>query len=91
MHIRTILEEIGDQIWDTKNRKWLSEKDDKEVEFGIIFGDPGGDSFIKEFENEEKFNEGLQDHFIGKNTGCDFTTEVYLVIKNGKEYKPTIS
>ena len=90
MHIREILENTGEQIWDNKNHKWLTDNDDKEVEFAIVFGDDGGDTFISEFDNEEEFNKGLQEHYDG-DTGCDFDTSIYHVIKNGKEYKPKVS
>ena len=90
MHIRKILEDTCRQIWSDKDDKWLTKDDDKEVEFGIIYGDDGGDTFLSEFDNEEDFTKGLQNHYNG-DTGSDFDTSIYHTIKNGKEYKPTIS
>jgi len=79
------------QIWDNRQRKWRNTADEAEVRYAVIYGDPRGDSFLKEFETEEDFNKGMYDHIFKKDTGCDFATELYLLVKNGEEYTPTIN
>lgn len=92
MNSKEILSKIyHNKFYNEKNKKWISKEDDIEIKYGIIYGDDGGDSFLKEFDNEENFNKGLQSHIIDKNTGCDFLTYVSLIIKDGKEYTPKIS
>jgi hypothetical protein len=61
MNIKEVIKKCGgdSQIWDNKNSKWLTKKDDKEIQYAIIFGDDGGDTFMEEFDSEEKFSEGL--------------------------------
>lgn len=90
MKIQEIISDTSDSIWDCKNNIWITKKDEKNITYGIVFGDLIGDTYLKEFDNEESFNIGLQNHIVEKDTGCSFATEVYHIIKNGKEYIPQI-
>jgi hypothetical protein len=93
MTIKTLFEkhECGnDQIWHNDKRKWVNEDDDIELEYAIVFGDPGGDTYLKVFNSEQEFNNGLRSHIISGDTGCDFATVIYVIIKNGEKYIPQV-
>lgn len=70
--------------------RWITPEEFITQKFYIIYGDPRGDTFIKFAENEESFTKLLNKHLIEGDTNCDFATEVYLIVKNGEEYTPTI-
>lgn len=82
--------EICDEIWHNKKKGWVNSETEGDIQYAIVYGDDGGDTFITEFTSEEDFNKGLHSHIIEGNTGCDFDTAVYLIVKNGEKYTPTI-
>ncbi len=54
----------------------------------IAYGDDGGDTFIKEAKDKEDLKNKLKKHIDGA-TGCDFETEVFLIVENGIKRKPS--
>ncbi len=79
------------QMWDTNKGCWMKHTDKGDVVNAIIYGDPRGDTFIKTYETVDELNKGMQDIIIEGNTGCDFATTLYAVIKEGKKYTPKIN
>jgi len=87
MNIQDIEDKIGTRkVWSDKVGGWIDSKDISSINNCIIYGDDGGDAFIKYAENEEELKAKLKSHLDG-NTGCDFETRIYLIIKNGESVK----
>lgn len=79
------------QMLDSNKCCWMKSTDNGNIENAIIYGDPRADTIIKTYGTELELNKGMQDIIIEGETGCDFITSVFAVIKNGKKYTPTIS
>ncbi len=55
-------------------------------DYFIVYGDDGGDGFVKFADNKTDFIAMLKSHIDG-NTNCDFETRDYLFVMDGKEIK----
>lgn len=77
-------------IWDCNDKKWITPQDNITIAYGILFGDPGGDTFLKKYTSEEEFKKALHKLIILGQTGCDFAIVYYVFIKEGVKYTPTI-
>lgn len=87
MKTQEIADIIGEleQIWDDKGNKCTIE-DISKIDNCILYGDDGGDTFIKIANDETDLINKLKKHLDG-NTGCDFETSIRLIIRNGKSVK----
>lgn len=70
--------------------KKTTEEDLSKLQFALVFGDPRGDKFIKEVKTKEELII-LLDRHLHDDTGCDFPTEIYYIIADGKEADFTVT
>lgn len=69
--------------------KWLNAKDLSTFPHFLVYGDDGGDAFVKICDTPEQL-EKLAQSYVNGHTDCDFETRVYLICRNNKQVKAKI-
>ena len=70
--------------------RWITLEELLPLQYYIVYGDPGGDGFLLTAKDETDFTTKLPGWITG-DRNCDFPTTIYLIVKNGEEYTPTIT
>ena len=86
-HIPT--DRVSGRMPNEEKPRWITIEELLPLQHYIVYGDPGGDSFLLTAKDETDFTTKLP-KWITEDRNCDFPTKIYLIIKNGEEYKPTI-
>ncbi len=91
MNIEKLEDIFGSQkLWCEKTNKWISIKDLVDNKNFFVYGDDGGDKFVKSFDTAEELTKGVQSYYNG-NTGADFETVIYLIVQDGRKKKTSVT
>ena len=94
MNLETLQEHLPENrvngiLPNEKEYRWITLEELIPLQYYIVYGDPGGDSFILVANDETEFNAKLP-RWVTGNRNCDFATKIYLIVKGGEIYKPVI-
>ena len=91
MNLQNLKERFGSQqLWCDKTDKWINAIDLDNNQNFFVYGDDGGDKFVKSFNTDEEVAKGVQSYYDG-DTGCDFATIIYLIVQYGNEKKTSVA
>ena len=91
MNLQILKDVFGSQkLWCDNTDKWIRAEDLTNNQNFFVYGDDGGDKFVKSFNTAEELAKGVQRYYDG-NTGCDFETVIYLIVQNGKKMKTSVT
>ena len=76
-------------LFSQQEDKWISTKDLVDKQNFYVWGDDRGDKFVDSFNNEDELLKSVQKYYDG-DTGADFETHIYLIVKNGNKQKKVI-
>lgn len=89
MNAQQIIEIIGEREPYHNILHQVSPETLSQYQHFLVYGDDGGDLFVKTFNTAEAVRELAEQHANGF-TNCDFETHVYLIVCDGKQMKTKV-
>lgn len=89
MNAQEITAAIGSRKPSHNSHGWMTHEEIAKYKHFFIYGDDGGDLYIRTPDTEAELTKLADQHANGI-TNCDFETNVYLIVRNGKKVKAKV-